>query len=111
MTHVPMNGQALKNCGLPFGILIQPMADIGEGEQELPLGTVEGEGPFRCGTCGAYVNPGFAIVEGGSAMACNMCNKQTNIGSTAYAYNHDKSQFPELSQGAYEFEVGGRYIY
>ena len=59
LTHVPSNGNTLKTSGLPFGILIQPMADIGDGEEEVPTASTESEGPFRCKTCGTYINPGF----------------------------------------------------
>ena len=39
--YVPSNSSHLKACGLPLGVIVQPMADVGEGEEELPLGSVE----------------------------------------------------------------------
>jgi protein transport protein SEC24 len=87
------------------------MADYAEGESEIPTANADAEGPFRCGKCGGYINPGFSFVEGGAAMLCNLCGNINPVGNSIYSYNNDKSSLPEMDCGAYEFEVGGRYVY
>ena len=75
MTHVPSNGSNLKAMGIPFAILIQPMADICDGEEEIPICTSDAEGPFRCKGCGTYINPGFFYENGAQTLVCNICGK------------------------------------
>ena len=75
------------------------MADYFTEEEAIPIAECEAGGPFRCSTCGGYVNPGF------------MFNHQNSISGTKYAYSPgDKSQ-TEMSCGIYEFDVAGRYVY
>ena len=101
----------MKPTGLPLGVVVQPMADVVEGDAELPVIPTETEGPFRCPKCGAYINPGFHFVEGGSQIVCNICGHVHPTAKTPYEYSQDKQAFTELSYGAYDFEVSGRYIY
>lgn len=98
MAQVPSNGNTLKQSGLPLGIIIQPMADICDGEEEVPLGSIEAEGPFRCKKCGSYANPGFQFVDGGQTLVCNMCGTSNPAGGTSYAFNpSNRGQYAELS--------------
>lgn len=40
-----------------------------------------------------------------------MCGTVNPVGNSAYCYNKDKSAFPELYSGSYEFDVGEKYTY
>lgn len=83
-------------------MIVSPMAEMSEGEAGVPQMACDVEGPFRCKRCGAYANPGFSFIESGSKVVCNLCNE---------VHTNDAGQISELQHGAYEFDVGGRYIY
>jgi len=87
------------------------MADYFTEEEAIPIAECEAGGPFRCSTCGGYVNPGFMFNHHNSEMKCNFCGQMNSISGTKYAYSPgDKSQ-TEMSCGIYEFDVAGRYVY
>lgn len=71
---VPTSDELLKGCGLPFGVVIQPLADLAHDEDPLPVVDFGKEGPIRCSRCQAYPNPFFQFVNGGRLFICNLCS-------------------------------------
>lgn len=61
--------------------------------------------------CGAYVNPGFQFVDQNQAMKCNLCGEVNKLNGNKYIYCAGQKTLVELTNGMYEFEVGGRYVY
>jgi len=57
------------------------------------------------------VNPGFNFAEQNQSMMCNLCGQVTKLNGNKYIYSAGSKNQIELTQGMYEFEVGGRYIY
>ena len=96
---------------VPMGLIIQPMADISEGEYLLPKAECGTEGPVRCNAWGGYVNPGTIFLENGTKARCNFCNEIFPVHDSKYSFITDRSAYPELYYGSYEFDVWGKYVY
>lgn len=54
------------NTFIPFGVVVQPLADVGEGEEEVPLIYPLNEAPFRCSRCKTYINSFFQFTDSGN---------------------------------------------
>ncbi len=63
----------LKDSKIPFGLIIQPFADAGEGEKPCPIVHFKGNDPVRCERCKCYVNPHFQWLDEGNSFKCNFC--------------------------------------
>ena len=50
---------------MPFGVVVQPLADVPQQEGAVPVLNYGDAGPIRCGRCRAYINPFFAFIDGG----------------------------------------------
>ena len=51
MYHVPSTEEIRKQSGVPFGLVISPLARIEEGENEPPISDFGPSGPVRCMRC------------------------------------------------------------
>ena len=51
MYHVPSTEEIRKQSGVPFGLVISPLARIEEGENEPPISDFGPAGPVRCMRC------------------------------------------------------------
>ena len=51
MYHVPATEEIRKQSGVPFGLVISPLARIQEGESEPPISDFGPSGPVRCMRC------------------------------------------------------------
>ena len=51
MYHVPSTEEIRKQTGVPFGLVISPLARIQEGESEPPISDFGPSGPVRCMRC------------------------------------------------------------
>ena len=111
MYRVPSNYTLHKTTNVPFGLIIQPMADISENENYLPKAEWGSEGPVRWSAWGGYVNPGTVFLENGTKARCNFCWTIFEVADTKYSFISDKSSLPELYYGSYEFDVCGKYVY
>jgi protein transport protein SEC24 len=112
---VPVAGDLLSTCSVPFGVVIQPLADLSPEEAPIPVVDFGKPGPVRCSRCQAYVNPYFQFVNGGRLFVCNLCSFSNEV-PQEYICNLDMSgrrmdtqQRPELMYGSVEFEVGEQY--
>eukprot|EP00842_Homolaphlyctis_polyrhiza_P001198 jgi/Hompol1/2079/HPOL_003785-RA len=113
--NVPTAEDILKTSCLPFGVIIQPLADVDIYDTQVPLADFGALGPVRCGRCKAYVNPFFQFVQGGRKFICNLCSFETEVPPEYFA-NLDMSgrrvdidQRPELLFGSCEFTVTPEY--
>jgi protein transport protein SEC24 len=111
MYRVPQNYTLLQSWKVPMGLIVQPMADVCEGEYELPRAEWGTDGPVRCDACGGYVNPGTEFLENGTKGRCNFWGSIFPVSDSKYSFVTDRSTLPELYNGAYEFDVCGKYIY
>lgn len=107
LQHIlPDNTTFLNTSMFPFGAVAQPFAELCEYEPPVPLSKHGGEELVRCSRCGAYVNPGFQFLDGGSKIKCNICESIVPVASQAMlqgGMGSDGSVRPELTLGSYEF--------
>ena len=109
-THENMAASAL-----PFGVVIQPLADTPPAEGAVPLVDFGEAGPVRCGRCRAYVNPFFSFADGGRSFVCNMCAFVNRVPddyfceADGHGYRRDMNERPELCRGVVEFVAPAEY--
>eukprot|EP00096_Caligus_rogercresseyi_P003027 TRINITY_DN1552_c0_g1_i1.p1 TRINITY_DN1552_c0_g1~~TRINITY_DN1552_c0_g1_i1.p1 ORF type:complete len:983 (+),score=312.63 TRINITY_DN1552_c0_g1_i1:295-2949(+) len=108
MYHVPATPDLMKQCGVPFGLVISPLASIGEGESEPAVTDFGSSGPVRCVRCKAYMCPFMQFVDGGRRFQCVFCKATTEVPQEYFQHlDHngmrlDHYQRPELCMGTYE---------
>jgi len=113
--NIAMDAELIEQTRLSIGAIIQPLANLGDGEEPIPIIHYE-KGPVRCGKCLAYVNPFFQFVEQGNAFICNLCEMRNEVPDEyrcnldANGYRRDRHDRPELCRGSVEFEVGSDFI-
>lgn len=69
----PETPKLLKNCKLPFGLLMQPFKDIGQ----LSVVTTHKE-IVRCKSCRMYICPFVTFIDQ-HRWRCNICHKQNDV--------------------------------
>ncbi|KAL2917952.1 COPII coat Sec23p-Sfb3p heterodimer component [Polyrhizophydium stewartii] len=113
--NIPATEDMLNTSQLPFGLVIQPLAEIDRGDTQVPFVDFGESGPVRCNRCKAYVNPFFIFVQGGRKFVCNMCNFENEV-PTEYFSNLDMNgrrvdveSHPELLHGSCDFAVYKEY--
>uniref|UniRef100_A0A8D9ENZ4 Protein transport protein Sec24C n=2 Tax=Cacopsylla melanoneura TaxID=428564 RepID=A0A8D9ENZ4_9HEMI len=116
MYSVPTTADIMKQVGVPFGLVISPLAKTIEGEMEPPEADFsQCGGPVRCARCKAYMAPFMQFVDGGRRFHCPMCKATTEVPETYFAHmdalgqRMDKYQRPELCLGSYELLVSEEY--
>lgn len=115
INNIPSNSDMLAATGLPLGLLLQPLASIGPGEQPVPVLDFGDVGPPRCRRCRAYINPFMTFRNGGNKFICNMCTFPNDVPTDYFSPTDpngkrvDRDQRPELSQGTVEFIVPKEY--
>lgn len=112
---LPATEDGLKLSSLPLGLVIQPMADLADSEQPVPIVDFLKDGPIRCNRCATYINPHFRFIDGGRLFTCNMCGHSNQV-PTDYFCNLDMSgtrldiqSRPELTNGTCDFLVQNEY--
>jgi protein transport protein SEC24 len=97
------DGTTFLNSSLfSLGAIVQPFAELSEYEYPVPLSKGGGDELFRCNRCGAYVNPGFTFVDGGSSVRCNLCEGLTPLSVQNLVQETDKTR-AEFTLGTYDF--------
>jgi len=108
MYHVPATEEIRKQSGVPFGLVISPLARIQEGESEPPVSDFGPSGPVRCMRCKAYMSPMMQFIDGGRRFQCVFCKATSEVPQEYFQHlDHqgqrlDKYQRPELCLGTYE---------
>jgi protein transport protein SEC24 len=124
----PRDPKMLQASALPFGVLVQPMA---EGEGSLGAGAVPlvnfgaaggagagvaGGGVVRCKKCRAYINPFARFIDSGRRWKCNFCAFVNDVPASYFSptdaegVRADLAQRPELTQGSVEFVAPAEYM-
>lgn len=111
MYNIPCTNDLQTTSHIPFGVIIQPLADPGPGEEFVPVIDFGGSGPLRCHRCRTYINPFVHFTNGGKQYMCKMCDYNNEVPSHYFSpldFNgkrHDIASRPELSRGTVEYEV------
>ncbi|XP_008546955.1 protein transport protein Sec24D [Microplitis demolitor] len=106
---VPTTTDMMKQTGVPFGLILSPMAKISEGEQEPPIVDMGEVGPIRCNRCKAYMSPFMQFIDAGRRFQCSFCKATTDVPQEYFQHlDHtgqrmDRFERPELMLGTYEY--------
>lgn len=109
MYCLPNSPDVLKQTDIPFAVVVNPMANIHDSENEPPLCMFREEGPLRCKRCKAYMCSFMVFGEGGRCFQCAFCKVATEVPQDYFCYldgigqRTDKFHRPELCLGSYEF--------
>ncbi len=102
-------GELIDQTKLCIGAIIQPLAELPHGEEQPRVVDTGTNGPIRCGTCRAYINPFFEFKNNGKTFVCNMC-RSSNPVPDYYMCNldpqgrrRDRNDRPELCFGSVDF--------
>ena len=112
---LPPESSILNTMGAPFGIILQPLAEPTQDEEQVAIIDYSAQGPFRCSRCKAYINPHFQWSDGGRIAICNICKMQNKVPSDYYTgidefgVRRDKLERHELCKGVYEFLAPADY--
>ncbi|KAH9443611.1 hypothetical protein Pst134EA_032558 [Puccinia striiformis f. sp. tritici] len=103
---------------LPLGLVIQPLAELGQGEGDMvPMVNFSEDptGPPRCSSCRGYINPWCTFIDGGHRFKCNLCGKPSDVPAAYFCHldmsgrRVDQYQRPELCRGSVDFIVNQDY--
>ena len=115
LNQVVTTSDALSTSGVPFGVVVQPLADVPAAEGTVPVVDFGESGPVRCERCRAYVNPFFSFTAGGRSYRCNLC-EHINATPMDYfceidhnGYRRDHQSRPELCRGVIDFAAPAEY--
>ena len=76
---LPRTRDLARSVDVPLAVLVTPLAAPLPGDDAIPLLDFGPSGPPRCGSCRAYVNPGFVPLDGGASFGCNFCGEVSAV--------------------------------
>jgi len=113
--HIPSTKDLKNSAAVPVGVVIQPFATPGPGEEDILLVDSGPIGIVRCGRCRAYVNCFNAFADGGRKMVCSICGASSDVSgeyfcsTDASGKRRDKYERPELCKGSVDFVATKEY--
>ena len=115
LNQVATEHNGLTQSGVPFGVVIQPLAEVPAAEGVVPVVDFGEQGPVRCNGCRAYVNPFFSFSDGGRMYTCNLCGLRQETPRDYFCeidhngYRRDHYDRAELCRGVVEFVAPAEY--
>lgn len=112
---LPSSSDLGTSCGMPLGVLLQPLAVPSDGEAPVPIIDPGADGPQRCAKCKAYMCPFHRWLDGGRAWACALCGSRNEArpGDACHlgpdGRRADAATRPEYSLGSVEYVAGDAY--
>lgn len=112
---IPSSPDLASSCGMPFAVIIQPLALPEAGEEEVPLASTSEEGPVRCARCKAYMCAFHRWTDSGRAWICALCTARNDTPPHYQApldgtgRRVDTAERPELWRGSVEYVAGDAY--
>jgi protein transport protein SEC24 len=79
LSQIPNSSSLLNQTRIPMAVVVQPLADVGIEEEEVPILDGGASGPIRCRRCSAYISPFARFVENGRCYICPMCSTQNEV--------------------------------
>ncbi|KAK4521396.1 Translation factor guf1 mitochondrial [Mucor velutinosus] len=108
---VPATADLMRDTGLPFGLVLQPLAQLHPDDTALlvvPLAA-------RCSRCKAYINPWCKFTQGGQKFVCNLCEYENTVAPEDVCpcdisgRRMDAEQRPEFMLGSIEYDAPEEY--
>ncbi|XP_053672360.1 protein transport protein Sec24C [Anopheles nili] len=115
MYNIPQTADMLKQCAVPFALIISPFARTVGDEMAPPVVDFGEMGPIRCIRCKAYICPSMQFLDGGRRFQCQFCKATSDVPAEYFQHlDHtgqrmDKYERPELVLGTYEFVATKEY--
>jgi hypothetical protein len=115
LNDVPQTNDLVRETGLPFGLVIQPLALTHPEDTAIPLVPLTSEEPIRCTRCKGYLNPWCKYTQSGKKFVCNLCEFENTVPEHEYCPSDmngrrmDTDQHPELMFGSVEYDVPKDY--
>ncbi|CEI85981.1 hypothetical protein RMCBS344292_00428 [Rhizopus microsporus] len=116
LRDIPSDSNLVQDTGLPFGIIIQPLAQLHPEDANVPLIPLSTDGPVRCSRCKGYINPWCQYIDAGRKFICNLCEFTNIVPEHQFCpvdivsgRRMDMDQHPELMHGSVEFQVPEEY--
>ncbi|KAG0029940.1 COPII coat Sec23p-Sfb3p heterodimer component [Podila clonocystis] len=113
--QIPTSEELMEASCIPFGLVIQPLAELRADEAPIDIVDFGEAGPARCRRCKGYINPYMRFTSGGQRFVCNLCLFENDV-EPSYFCNLDMNgrrldldQRPELRNGSIEFAVPKEY--
>lgn len=113
---LPSQSQMKNMWKLPLGAIIQPMAQVNQNEEPIPVVNFGRVGVVRCRHCRTYINPFVTFTDGGRRWKCNVCGVQNDVSSDYFSaldergLRKDLLERPELTRGNVEFVAPQEYM-
>lgn len=116
-THAfPRSSSVKRNWHLPFGAVVQPLAEDPDSESPVPVIGLTSAGIVRCRRCRTYVNPFMQFTDGGRRYRCNLCGLLNDVpveyfcSLDEHGKRRDLVERPELTNGTVEFVAPQEYM-
>ena len=116
MGTIPSNKESRNRAAIPVAAVLQPLAQLQEGEEAVPLIDTMDKGPVRCMRCHAYMSPFCRFLENGGKWLCCMCNHENETADhyfnhlDMHGYRIDRTERAELHKGTVEYVATETYI-
>lgn len=107
----PADAELLRDAGLPWSVLLTPLASVSDDGAETPIVDFGDSGPIRCKRCRVYINPFVAFVEQGRKWTCNFCDMGNEVPPEYFCNldengnRRDLADRCELAKGSVEYNV------
>jgi len=116
LNAVPNSTNLLNKAGIPFGVIVHPLAQPLTKEDKIPVVNFGVSGIVRCRRCRSYINPFVAFIDGGRRWRCNLCGLTNDVPGDYYSpvdangRRADLDYRPELNKGCVEFIAPSEYM-
>lgn len=114
--NVSCTHDLVKKLHVPFGLILQPLAELEPGEAAIPIVDFGEKGPLRCIRCKTYINPFVKFVDGGKQYLCKFCDQVNEVPPDYFSIleadgrRRDLLSRPELCKGTVEFVASSEYF-
>lgn len=116
MYQIPTSSSLLGQSNIPMALVIQPLADVGVDEAEVPIVDSGAAGPIRCRRCSAYINPYVKFIDSGRSFECPFCSTQNKVPDEYFSpieangFRRDIQERLELWHGSVDFVAPAEYV-
>lgn len=113
--YLPNSAQVRNMWKLPIGAIVQPMHEIVDEMEPIPIINFGRCGVQRCRNCRTYINPFVTFADAGRRWRCNVCGTLNDVSNEYYSplegnTRKDINERPELTRGTVEVVAPQEYM-